>query len=152
MKSQLILSAMLVVGLSAMRVYGQQKQISSPLKALLNPQIIATVNLQHQLEPIPIAILFVSEADGLFRITTHFGTSRSRQEPAYMQIYWAATERGIAKMGIANILPSYSRVPNTIVIQVKAGRIVYYSTYVHLSYETIPSPTYDVFATVERLQ
>jgi hypothetical protein len=150
MKSQLISNAMLVVALSAIPVYGQQKrQITSPPKPLVSPQIIGTFNLQSQVEAIPVAGLFVPDADGLYRVTTYFGISRTTQEPAYMQIYWSDN---YAQPGIATIGPTYAGVPNIITIQVKARQPVYYSTYVHLSYENRPFPTYDVSATVERLQ
>ena len=150
MQSQLISSAMLVVALSAIPVYGQQKpKITSPQKLLLNPQIIATFKSQGQVEAIPVAGLFVPDADGLYRITTYFGRSHTTQEPAYMQIYWSDN---YAKTRVATIAPTNAGVPNIITIQVKAGQPVYYSTYVHLSYENRPFATYDVSATVERLQ
>jgi hypothetical protein len=150
MKSQLISSAMLVVALSAIPVYGQQQpKIKSPQKLLLNPQIIATFKSQGQVEAIPVAGLFVPDTDGLYRITTYFARSHTTQEPAYMQIYWSDNH---AQPGVATIAPTYAGVPNIIAIQVKAGQPVYYSTYVHLSYENRPFATYDVSATVERLQ
>jgi hypothetical protein len=150
MQSQLISSAMLVLGLSAIPLYGQQKpQITSPPKRLLNPQILATFKLQSQVEAIPVAGLFVPDTDGLYRITTYFGRSHTTQEPAYMQIYWSDSH---AQTGVATIAPTYAGVPNIITIQVKARQPVYYSTYVHLSYENGPFATYDVSATVERLQ
>jgi hypothetical protein len=80
MQSQLISSAMLVVALSAIPVYGQQKpKITSPQKLLLNPQIIATFKSQGQVEAIPVAGLFVPDTDGLYRITTYFGRSHTTQ-------------------------------------------------------------------------
>jgi hypothetical protein len=66
-----------------------------------------------------------------------------------MQIYWSDNH---AQPGVATIAPTYVGLPNIITIQVKAGQPVYYSTYVHLSYENRPFATYDVSATVERLQ
>ncbi|MGI9073099.1 MAG: hypothetical protein ACR2JB_17735 [Bryobacteraceae bacterium] len=150
MKSQLISSAILVLGLSAIPVYGQQKpQITFPPKPLVNVQLIATVKLRGQVVATPLGVQFVPAADGLFRVTTYLRTSPGRQEPALMQIYWTDN---YAELEVANIGTSYAGAPNIITIQARARQPVYYSTYVHLSYENVPFPTYDVYSTVELLQ
>ena len=146
---KLAASVLIAVVLSAIPVYGQQPNASSP-KPLLAPKIVGLLQLKNQTNPIQETVLFVPAADGLFRVTTYLGTSRTRAQQLLMQIRWVDNygEQQLANVG-ANL---DGQQPNNVVtIRTKAHYGVIYSVYFSLSYENQPLPPYDLTSVVERL-